>query len=160
MTAHTPGCIISLIKTLLWKLFKKILWVTAIMNRKFFWRHTVNIYELFSRVQWQGRKLCGFQKLHCQRGPDFSRAKLVILSHADWFECIWMTVFTSAGTGSCLCGQLASELHFKESPIFIALTLEDSHLHAALTFSLPCCNWWTETNNIFPDWHPTCLLKM
>lgn len=104
------------------------------------WRHIMNIYELFSGLQWQGRKLCGFQKLHCQRRPDFPRAKLVILSHADWFECIWMTVLTSPGIGSCLCDQPASELHFKESPIFIALTLEDSHLYAALTVSFQRCN--------------------
>lgn len=37
------------------------------------------------------------------RGPDFARAKLVILSHADWFGCIWMTVLTSSGISSCLC---------------------------------------------------------
>lgn len=104
------------------------------------WRHIMNIYELFSGLQWQGRKVCGFQKLHCQRRPDFPRAKLVILSHADWFECIWMTVLTSPGIGSCLCDQPASELHFKEGPIFIALTLEDSHWYAALTVSFQCCN--------------------
>lgn len=116
------------------------------------WRHIMNIYELFSRVQWQGRKVCGFQKLHCQRRPDSPRAKLVILSHADWCECIWMTVLTSPSTGSCLCDQLASELHFKESPIFIALTLEDNHLYAALAISFQCCNWRTQINEVFLHW--------
>lgn len=154
MPAHISRCINSLIKDCCFEsCSRKYYESQPIMNKKYFWRHRLNIYELFSRVQWQGRKLCGFQKLHCQRGPDFSRAKLVILSHADWFECIWMTVFTSPGTGSCLCGQLASELHFKESPIFIALTLEDSHLYAALTFSFPCCNWRTEINKVFLHWH-------
>lgn len=113
------------------------------------WRHIMNIYELFSRVQWQGRKVCGFQKLHCQRRPDSPRAKLVILSHADWFECIWMTVLTSPSTGSCLCDQLASELHFKKSPIFTALTLEDNHLYAALTIFFQCCNWRTQIDKVF-----------
>lgn len=103
------------------------------------WRNIMNIYELFSRVQWQGEK-CGFQKLHCHRRPDSPRAKLVILSHADWLECIWMTVLTSPSSGSCLCEQRASELHFKERPIFTALTLEDNHLHAALTIPLRCCD--------------------
>lgn len=124
------------------------------------WRHIMNIYELFSSVQWQGRKMCGFQKLHCKKGPHFPRAKLVILSHADWFECIWMTVLTSPGIGSCLRDQLASELHFKESPIFIAWTLEDSHWYAALTISLQCCSWGTKINKVFLHWQAPFVLKM
>lgn len=106
-----------------------------------------NNNKLFFMVQWQLRKLCGFLKLHCQRGPDFSRAKSVIPSHADWFGCIWMTLLTPSGISSCLCALLKSELHFKESPMFILPSpLKPSqrhpgHLYAALTISSPCSDW-------------------
>lgn len=97
-----------------------------------------------------------------ERGPDFSRAKLAILSHADWFECIWMTVLTPPGISSCLCARLESELHFKESPTFILASPSEprrrgpTHLYAALARSSPCSNWLTNINKIFflsPYWH-------
>lgn len=154
MAAHTSQCITSVIKLLLWKQFKKISWVTAIMNKKkHFHEDTLWIYmSCFMGFNDKGEKRVDFKTLHCQRRPDFPRAKLLILSHADWFECIWMTVLTSPGTGSCLCDQLASQLHFKESPIFIALTL-GSRLYAALTISFQCCNWRTKINKLFLHWH-------
>lgn len=115
-------------------------------------KHIMNIYELFFMVQWQLRKLCGFLKLHCQRGSDFSRAKWVILSHADWFGCIWMTLLTPSGISSCLCALLESELHFEESPMFILASSlgprqrHPGHLYAALTLPSPCSNWLTNIN--------------
>lgn len=110
----------------------------------------------FSGLNVRVKKTVWFSKATLsERGPDFSRAKLVILSHADWFECIWMTVLTPPGISSCLCARLESELHFKESPMFILASPSEpwrrgpTHLYAALARSSPCSNWLTNINKIF-----------